>query len=103
MRIEHNYRTDEHKYYDMNGVELHDGDIVFIYGKNMKVFLTEAKTLGTDATNPAWIKDGRAFEGENGIYPFTESDEPILVARAGTYKSWDCLTGNFEKKEKENG
>ena len=93
----------KYQYLDMNGVELHENDIVFIYKKNMRVFLTDAKTLGTDATNPAWIRNGRAFEGENGIYPFEESDDPVLVCRAGEYSSFDCLTGEFVKKEKENG
>ena len=33
-----------------------------------------SETLGTDATNPAWIKSGRAVPCEFGIYPLTEDE-----------------------------
>ena len=94
-----NYEKGKYTYYDMNGVELHEDDIVFVNGKNMRVFLTDQDRLGTDATNPAWLRSGRAVEGENGIYPFQWHDEPVLVAPAGTYHSWDCIAGTFVKKE----
>ena len=97
MRID--YTNGTYKYYDMNGVELHEDDIVFVNGKNMRVFLTDQDQLGTDATNPAWIKSGRAVEGENGIYPFEASDNPVLVCAAGAYYFFDCITGEIAKKE----
>lgn len=97
MKIE--YSNGEYKYYDMNGVELHENDIVFVNGKNMRVFLTDQNRLGTDATNPAWIRSGRACEGENGIYPFHWDDDPVLVCAAGDYRSFDCLTGQIIKKD----
>ena len=37
--------------------------------------------LGTDATNPSWIKSGRAIACEYGIYPLgsLETDEVEVV------------------------
>lgn len=57
-------------YFDKNSIEIHEGDTVrFPNGKLEKIYLTEDDQLGTDATNPAWIKNGRACECEYGIYP----------------------------------
>lgn len=67
------------RYYDKNGVEIHDGDnIKWDNGKIEKVYLTENDELGTDATNPAWIANGRACPCEFGIYPFEEDDMAII-------------------------
>lgn len=69
------YENGKYRYFDKNGVELHDGDtIVWNNGKVETAYLTEQDELGTDATNPIWIKNGRAEPCEYGIYPFTESD-----------------------------
>lgn len=63
------------RYYDKNGVEIHDGDnIKWDNGKVEKVYLTEENELGTDATNPTWIEKGKACPCEFGIYPFTKAD-----------------------------
>ena len=67
------------RYYDTNGREIHEGDTVKMCGGLKKVYRTEKGYLGTDATNPEWIKKGMAVEGEYGIYPFEEADEPELV------------------------
>ena len=66
-------------YYDINGKEIHEGDSVLMLGREWKVFLTEVDELGVDSTNPKWIQNGRAVEGEYGIYPFTAFDDPVLV------------------------
>lgn len=71
--------NDGNHYYDMNGAEIHDGDTVAMNGRNWKVFATEEGYLGVDSTNPKWIESGRAAEGEYGIYPFSEGDEPVIV------------------------
>ena len=64
-----------YRYFDKNGVELHDGDtIVWDSGKKEKVYLTDQDQLGTDATNPKWIESGRAVPCEYGIYPLELSD-----------------------------
>ena len=69
------YEKDQVLYYDKNGTEITDGcHIKFPDGKVQKVYLTESGELGTDATNPAWIKMGRACECEFGIYALTYED-----------------------------
>lgn len=65
----------EVRYYDKNGRELTDNcDILYPSGRVATVYLTEDGYLGTDATNPVWIENGRAFPCEYGIYPLTESE-----------------------------
>lgn len=83
MKITYTYdfTTDAmlYRYFDENGAEIFDGDMVEFNGKVQKVYLTENGELGTDATNPLWVQSGRAVECEWGIYPFEETDEPIKV------------------------
>ena len=76
MKIDWN--SDPIRYFDVNGVELHDGDKVFMEGRVWDVMLTEDGYLGVDSTNPSWIENGRAVPGQYGVYPFSESDEPEL-------------------------
>ena len=38
-------------------------------GREEKLYLTADGRLGTDATNPSWVKSGRAVSCEYGIYP----------------------------------
>ena len=70
--------TDEgYRYFDRNGVELHEGDIIRlsdIDNGDSELYLTEFNQLGTDATNPVWIANGRAVPCEYGIYPLEYSD-----------------------------
>lgn len=67
-------------YYDCNNVQLHEGDMVSINGREPeKLLLTVDGELGTDATNPSWIKNGRAFEGEFGVYPLDHEDLKTIV------------------------
>ena len=69
----------KYRYFDKNGVEIHEGDMVRSFlGNVYKVYLTEDGELGTDATNPKWIETGRAVPCEYGIYPFTEEDMKLL-------------------------
>lgn len=59
-----------YKYFDKNGVELQEGDMIkYDSGKVRKLYRTENECLGIDATNPLWISSGRACECEYGIYP----------------------------------
>lgn len=62
------------RYFDKNGVELFDGDTVKFGDEVKKLYLTVDGELGTDATNPAWIKYGRAVPCEYGIYPLEISE-----------------------------
>lgn len=67
-------------YFDNNGCELHDGDFVSIAGhKPKKLYLTDDGQLGTDATNPVWIENGRAVECEFGIYALNYYDMKDIV------------------------
>lgn len=69
-------------YFDKNGAQITDGcHIKYKDGRVRKVYLTSDGYLGTDATNPKWIENGRAIECEFGIYPLTsdESDEVEVV------------------------
>ena len=50
------YENSTYHYFDRNGTELHDGDVVqYESGSRQKLYLTENGRLGTDATNPVWI------------------------------------------------
>lgn len=72
----------ERKYFDKNGKEITNGcKIRFENGRIEKVYLTTEGELGTDATNPKWIENGRACECEFGIYPLTrqETEEVEVV------------------------
>lgn len=67
------YENGKVLYFDKNGKEIKKGSrIKYPDGKIMKVYLTESGELGTDATNPLWIKDGRAVPCEFGIYVLEE-------------------------------
>lgn len=63
------------RYYDRNGKEITDGcKIKYESGRVAEVYLTTEGELGIDATNPAWIKSGRAVPCEYGIYPLYHAD-----------------------------
>lgn len=68
------------RYFDKNGKEVKERDIVKI-GDNepQKLYRTTEGELGTDATNPIWIKNGRALPCEFGIYPLDSSDIRDMV------------------------
>ena len=67
-------------YHDRNGVELNAGDYIRLneYAQPQMLYEWEDeygnKGLGTDATNPAWIKSGRAVPCEFGIYNLNSED-----------------------------
>lgn len=70
------------RYFDKHGVEITDGcKIRYEDGRIEKVYLTTECELGTDATNPSWIKSGRAEPCEYGIYPLgsNETNEVEVV------------------------
>lgn len=68
------------RYFDKEGNELHEGDLVHfdaeatIDGKPIEktLYLTEDGELGVDATNPAWLERGYA-PCSFGIYPIHEN------------------------------
>lgn len=64
------------RYFDMNGEEIHAGDKIILCegGTPHEVYLCADGQLGLDATNPAWIRSGRASPCEYGIYPLTLDD-----------------------------
>lgn len=70
--------TSKYRYFDRHGSELHAGDTIRWDDGKLEVLYEwgdgEVIGLGTDATNPVWIQDGRAFECEYGIYPLTVKD-----------------------------
>lgn len=71
-------KNGKYRYFDKNGVEIHDGDsIKYPTGNIYKVYLADSGELGTDATNPLWIEMGRAVPCEYGIYPLNEEDVKI--------------------------
>lgn len=76
------YEKDKARYFDVDNHEIFEGDIVWMGGRERKVYLSEDGYLGTDATNPHWIKMGRAVECQYGIYLFDEKDEPKVIRRA---------------------
>ena len=70
-------------YYDKNGSQITAGcKIKYPSGEVKTVYLTSENELGTDATNPEWIRSGRAFECEYGVYPLTlsETNEVVVVS-----------------------
>lgn len=72
----------KYRYFDKNGVEITEGcKIRYESGRIETVYLTTEGTLGTDATNPSWIKSGRAVPCEYGIYPLyaNETNEVEVV------------------------
>lgn len=72
--IKYQLETDTTTYFDKNGKEIHAYDSIIIDGKVRTVYPTENGLLGLDATNPIWIKSGRAVPCEYGIYPLTEDE-----------------------------
>ena len=71
-------------YFDKAGTEIHDGDnIVWDSGKEETVYLSTQNELGVDATNPAWVENGRAEPGEYGLYPLTEYDLKNIKRKDG--------------------
>lgn len=71
-----------YRYFDRDGNELFEGDFIqYESGRIEELYGTVNGELGTDATNPAWIKSGRAVPCEYGIYPLNCAD----VAEARKY------------------
>ena len=70
------------RYFDRNGREITDGcRVKYLDGRIEKIYYTNKWQLGTDATNPTWIKSGRVSECEYDIYPLTrqETEEVEVV------------------------
>ena len=76
------FENDKPHYFDKNGKKITEGcTIRYEDGHTEKIYLTTEGELGTDATNPSWIKSGRAIPCEYGIYPLgsLETDEVEVV------------------------
>lgn len=66
---------DEYKYFDANFEEIHEGDYLEYHsGRKEKIYLSTEGQLCTDATNPNWIKIGRAMPTEFGLYHLTNDE-----------------------------
>lgn len=71
--IQFDKKQNRYRYFDKHGVEIHEGDkIRRASGQVEMVYEWEniygERGLGTDATNPVWIENGRAVPCEFGIY-----------------------------------
>lgn len=87
------------KYYDKNGKEITAGCMIqWPDGKKQKIYLTEEGELGTDATNPVWVKSGRAVPCQFGIYPLTEieTEEVEVVEYDKNYNEYDIDNSSDE-------
>ena len=71
--------TETMRYWDDNGVELQEGDVVMVNGQSEKLCRLEGGFLGRDATNPLWIEKGKACVGEYGYYHLSVLDEVIKI------------------------
>lgn len=75
-----NNETGKRQYFDKFGVEITAGCTVkFPSGETFEVYETTEGELGTDSTNPAWIKSGRAVPCEFGIFPLNLSDTQVCA------------------------
>ena len=77
---------ESNRYFDKNGIEITEGcKIKYEDGEIQTVYAWSDDHgrvgLGTDATNPSWIKSGRAEPCEYGIYPLghNETNEVEVV------------------------
>ena len=83
------YENGKPRYYDKHGMEITDGcTIRYESGRTEKVYRTTDDQLGTDATNPSWIKSGRAVPCEYGLYPLghNETNEVEVVEERKYYE-----------------
>lgn len=78
--IKYDESKSRYRYFDKYGQEINEGDYILIDGKYKRIYRTEDGELGTDATNPLWVKSGKAIPCEYGIYPLTteETEESIV-------------------------
>ena len=67
------------RYFDKNGEELFEDDYILDGDRNVKkLYRTENRELGTDATNPIRIERGLAIPCEAGIYPLEFEEMGII-------------------------
>lgn len=66
----------KYRYFDKYGQEILEGNYILMDGRYRRVYMLdkEINELGTDATNPSWVKSGRAVPCEYGCYPITPQD-----------------------------
>ena len=91
-------------YYDKSGNELHDGDyVLYDDGRIKQLCLTESGQLGVDATNPAWIKNGRAVAFECGAYPLEEQEMELITKVHGVNKAIEVIKQMCEPAQDMDG
>lgn len=92
------YSTKPYTYYDMDGKIIRENDSIEFYleendgtllktGRIDRVYLLkDEESLGIDATNPEWIKNGRAYPCEYGCYALNLDDlKHCKVIRENNY------------------
>ena len=84
------YTTDPATYYDKNGDVLEEGVVIKYVstGATHELVRTEDGNLGYDATNPAWIKCGKAAPFEYGVYPLEESELDDVEIETTIFKDY---------------
>lgn len=91
-------------YYDKVGNELHDGDyVLYDDGRIKQLCLTESGQLGVDATNPAWVRTGRAVQFEYGAYPLEEQEMETLTKIQGIDKAIEVIKQMIEPTQCMDG
>lgn len=98
--IKYDESKSRYQYFDQHGQEINEGDYILINGKYKRIYRTEDWELGTDATNPAWIKSGRAIPCEYGIYPLTteETEESTVFVLKTLRTALDIPFDAFVRK-----
>lgn len=70
-----NEEARRYQYFDKNFNEVHKGDFLTDGKRVYEVFQVEGEQeLGRDATNPLWVRSGRAAPAQYGLYKFDEQD-----------------------------
>lgn len=84
------YTTDPATYYDRNGDVLDEGVVIKYVstGLTHELVRTEAGLLGYDATNPAWVKRGKAVPFEYGVYPLEETELVDVEIESTIFKDY---------------
>lgn len=91
-------------YYDKVGNELHDGDyVLYDDGRIKQLCSTESGQLGVDATNPAWIRTGRAVAFEHGAYPLEQQEMELITKVQGVNKAIEVIKQMCEPTQDMDG
>lgn len=72
--IRWNESKESYDYFDANGNEIREDMFIKEGNEYRLLYATEDGTIGTDSTNPSWVKSGRAIPCEYGIYSLTQQE-----------------------------